>query len=232
MVSISRFTASRKTSLPVVAALVLSLSLGGCVTASESAENLTPAQRELRQQTQRFNETVATGAVAGAALGCLVGVLASSRNRGAGCAVGAGVGALAGGGTGYYIASRNEQYASREQAANARAAAARKEADDLARTADVAERVTRENKAQLASLDQRYRAGQLTAAQYRAQTEAMREDAKTIRKASEEAGKAQSAMNSDGGAAREQAPRVAQAQRRLDSSARELEEALNRVPAA
>lgn len=232
MFSISSFTRSRTARLPVVAAVALSLVVSGCVTSSESAENLTPAQRELREQTQRFNETVATGAVAGAALGCVIGILASRNNRGAGCAVGAGAGAIAGGGAGYYIASRNEQYATREQAANARAAAARKEADDLARTADVAERVTRENKAQLAALDRRYRAGQITAAQYRSETASMREDAQTIRKASDEAGKAQSAMNNDGGAAREQAPRVAQAQRRLDSSARELEEALGRVPAA
>jgi hypothetical protein len=217
----------------VVVALTVSLAVSGCVTTSESAESLTPAQRELRQQTERFNETVAIGAAVGAGLGCALGLLVDSRNRGRGCAAGAALGGLAGAGSGYYIASRNEQYASREQGANARAAAARKEAEDLSRTADVAERVTRENKAQLAQLDAKFRAGQITAAQYRDQTAAMREDAKTIRRASEEAGKVSGTMSTDGGdGVRQQATRVAQAQRRLDSSARELEQALDRVPAA
>jgi len=145
------------------------------------------------------------------------------------------LGGVAGAGSGYYIATRNQQFATREQAAQARIDAARKEADDLSRTAEVANRVARENKAQLDTLDERYKRSQITAEQYKAQTVAMREDAQTMKRASEEAGKAANQMAADsagagGGAIRDQAVRAAQAKRNIDTAVAELEAALSRVP--
>lgn len=231
------FPNSRALRLPVVLVVVASLGLSGCVTTSTASENLTPAQRELRQQTERFNETVAVGAAAGAILGCALGAALNRNNRAGGCAAGGVLGGVAGAGSGYYIATRNQQFATREQASQARIEAARKEADDLSRTAEVANRVARENKAQINSLDARYKARQITAEQYKAQTVAMREDAQTMKRASEEAGKAANQMAADSagagagsGAVRDQAVRAAQAKRNIDTAVAELEAALARVP--
>jgi hypothetical protein len=164
-------------------------------------------------------------------LGALV-----SRDRAQGAVIGAAAGAALGGGAGYYIATRNERFATREEAANARITAARREANDLARTASVAERVTRENRARIGELDRRYRAGQITAAQYRQETAAMREDLSNMRNAARKAGEVSVAMAGDAGssdaALRAQANRAAEAQRTLERSAAQLEEALRRVPAA
>lgn len=225
--------------LPVVLVVAASLGLSGCVTTNAASENLTPAQRELRQQSERFNETVAVGAAAGAILGCALGAAINRNNRAGGCAAGGVLGGVAGAGSGYYIATRNQQFATREQAAQARADAARREADDLSRTADVAERVARENKEKIASLDERYRKRQITAEQYRAQTLAMREDTQAMKRASENAGKVSSQMAADSAGAgtgsaeiREQAVRAAKAKNNIDAAVAELEAALARVPTA
>jgi len=220
-------------------ALVLSaaLALSGCVTTSGGSENLTPAQRQLRQQTERFNETVATGALVGALLGCALGAAIDKNDRGRGCAAGGVVGGVTGAGSGYYVATRNQTYATREQAAQARITAAQREAEDLSRTAAIADQVTRENLAQIERLDRSFKARQLSAAQYRAQTESMRTDLQAIRSAAEGAGKSAQALAADsagpgGPVLSDQAMRVAQAKRRLDGSVNALEEALKRVPAA
>jgi len=86
-------------------------------------------------------------------------------------------------------------------------------------------------------LDERYKRRQITAEQYKAQTVAMREDAQTMKRASDEAGKAANQMAADsagagagGGAIRDQAVRAAQAKRNIDTAVAELEAALSRVP--
>jgi hypothetical protein len=227
---------ARVGSLKLVAAVFgATVLISGCAQVGAHNENLTPEQRELRERTQRFNETVITGAAAGAVLGGVLGALVS-RDRAQGAVIGAAAGAALGGGAGYYIATRNERFATREEAANARITAARREANDLARTASVAERVTRENRARIGELDRRYRAGQITAAQYRQETASMREDLSNMRNAARKAGEVSVAMAGDAGssdaALRAQANRAAEAQRTLERSAAQLEEALRRVPAA
>ncbi|WP_147385680.1 hypothetical protein [Oleomonas cavernae] len=73
-----------------VVLLVGALGLGGCVSNSYSLggsdydEPLTPAQAALRDQTDRFNETVGTGVAAGAILGALLGAAVDSDDRGRG----------------------------------------------------------------------------------------------------------------------------------------------------
>ncbi|MGE0746547.1 MAG: hypothetical protein AB7K86_14925 [Rhodospirillales bacterium] len=220
---------------PIAAALAFALVLGGCSTMGADTANMTPAQRELHQRTARFNETVATGAGVGCAVGAGIGWLISrdAVGAGAGCAAGG----AAGFGAGYYIASRNERYDNREQAANARIASARKESADLARTAELAGQVTRENRARLAQLDSQYRAGQINAAAYRREAEAARSDLKTIQTASQKAGEVSRAMQGDAQQTRDtqlrqEAARVDAAQRQLQQSANELQAALDRVPAA
>lgn len=192
-----------------VMVLVGSLALGGCASGGGGygyQEPLTPAQAALRQQTDRFNDTVATGVVAGALLGALVGALSDSKNRGRGAAIGAAAGGVIGGASGYYIATQSEQYASREQALDARIQAANNEANSYRQIAASSSRVVADNRQKIALLDKQYRAGQISAKDYRARTASMYEDLKLMDEALANAGDVRQKMAEDsnyaGGAGR------------------------------
>ena len=214
----------------LTAAAASLLMVSACATTNPGGEPLTPAQQQLRSQAERYNETVATGVVVGAiALGLLGALLAGPRNRGEGAALGALAGAAVGGAAGTYIAARNERYATREQAANARIAAADREAAELERTALAAEQVAKENRERLAQLQARYKAGQITAAQLRAETRTAKEDLQLMNGAIEHSRKVEGAMRADGVP---QAAAVQASRKRMEEAARELEGALAQVPPA
>ena len=214
--------------LAVTAASLLLLS--ACATTNAGGEPLTPAQQQLRSQNERFNGTIATGAVVGAiALGILGALLAGPRNRGEGAALGALAGAAVGGAAGTYIAARNERYATREQAANARIAAANREAAELERTALAAEQVAKENRERLAALQARVKAEQATAAQLRAQQATAQQDLELMNEAIAHSRKVEGAMRADGVP---QAASVQDSRRRMEDAARDLQGALAQVPAA
>lgn len=187
-----------------VMVLVTALGLGGCATGGGGGygydydQPLTPAQAALRQQTDRFNDTVATGAVAGALLGALVGALADSDNRGRGALIGAAAGGALGGASGYYIASQNEQYASREQALDARIQAASNEANSYRQIAASSARVAADNRQKIALLEQQYRAGQISAKDYRNRTASMQEDLRLMDEALSNAGEVRQKIAEDG----------------------------------
>lgn len=197
----------RNKALRLGATLVLaaSLGLGGCVSNSYSFggggydEPLTPAQAALRDQTDRFNETVATGAVAGAMLGALLGALTDSKNPGRGAVIGAAAGGVIGGASGYYIATENEQYASREQALEARIQAAQNEAASYRQIAASSSKVAAENRRKLAMLEQQYRNGQISAREYKGRTEAMYEDVRLMDEALSNAGEVRQKIAQDSG---------------------------------
>jgi gas vesicle protein len=216
--------------------LVAGMALAGCAGTGKggSTQGLSSSEQQLRDRTSRFNETMLTGGLAGAAIGAVGGCLIDRHHCGRGAAVGGVAGGAVGAAAGYYIATRNESFTNREEAAQARIAAARREADDLQQTAAVADRVTQENRNRLAELDRRYRAGQITAAQYSAEAAPMREDLDHIRKAENAAGQARSQMAADAASQanlRREASRVGDAEQRLRSAAGKLDEALRRVPA-
>lgn len=217
---------------PAALAVAALLALSACAsTHGADGAPLTPAQRQLREQNQRFNETIATGAVVGAlTLGILGALLAGPRHRGEGALVGAAAGAAVGAAAGHYLAQRNERYATREQAARARIDAAEREAAELAATARAAEQVAAENRAKLARLQQQARAGQATAAQLEVQRRAAEQDLALMDSAIDHSRKVESAMQADG--VPDQAARVAQSRKRMEESARQLREALARSPSA
>lgn len=165
-----------------VALLIGTLGLGGCVSNSYSFgdggydQPLTPAQAALRDQTDRFNETVGTGVAAGAILGAVLGALVDSDNRGRGAAIGAVAGGALGGVSGYYIATQNESYSNREQALDARISAAQREAQSYRQIAASSARVAADNRQRIAQLEAQYRAGKITAKEYRDRTASMQED--------------------------------------------------------
>lgn len=217
---------------PAALAVAAMLALSACAsTHGADGQPLTPAQRELREQNERFNETIATGAVVGAlVLGILGAVVAGRDNRAAGAAVGAATGAAVGAAAGHYLAKRNQRYASREQAAMARTDAAQREAADLAATARASEQVTAENRAKLARLEAQVRAGQATAAQLAAQRRTAQQDLDLMESAIDHSRKVESAMRADG--VPDQAASVAQSRQRMEESARQLREALAKSPSA
>jgi hypothetical protein len=166
-------------------ALVATLGLTACQTSGGRADdpNLTPAQRQLRQETARFNQTVGEGAVIGAVAGGLIGALAYSDNPLAGAAIGAAAGGALGAGAGYFVATQNESYATEEDRLEAEIAAARQEVASYQRIVSSAQAVVDQHKARIAQLNGQLRQGQITASQYRTQTASMEADLQEIRTA-------------------------------------------------
>lgn len=221
----------------VAAAMALALALPGCADMGLNGTGapLTPQQQALRQQQQNWNQTVATGAILTSALGAGLGALAGgSGNRGRGAVIGGLAGLLTGLVAGSVVANSNQRQAQSAQTAEERLASAQQAAQQLEQTANAAEQTATDNRARLAQLDRQYRAGQVTAAQYRAEAATMREDVQVMRKAVTDADKARlqmtQAVNSTPGLAAQER-KLGEAQSRLSFSATELEDALQRVPA-
>jgi hypothetical protein len=228
--------ARRKPALKgAVALLSLSLLLPACQNPNvgASAQPLTAEQQAMRQQSQRWNQTAATGALAGAAMGAAGAAALGRGNTGQNALIGAGIGALVGLAAGMAVAERNLGFENREANASQRIQSAQQVANNLNNTAAASETVAKQNEQRLAQLDRQYRAGQITAAQYRAETETMRQDAELMRKTAGEARDARQRLV----ASSRQVPqlmneeaKIDQAQRRLEAAADNLESALRRVP--
>jgi gas vesicle protein len=202
-------------------------------TGTTSSQPLTPEQQAMRQQAQRWNQTAVTGALAGAAMGAAGAAAFGRGNTGQNALIGAGIGALVGLAAGMLVAENNLGFEKREASASQRIEAAQQIASNLNNTAAASEQVARQNRQKLAQLDRQYRAGQISAAQYQAETETMRQDAQLMRKTAEEARDARQRLVAS---AREvpqlmnEEAKIDQAQRRMEAAADNLESALRRVP--
>ena len=219
-----------------------SLGLSGCASYGGYNEGpLTPAQRELRDRNQRYNETVGVGLTAGAILGALAGALLAGKNsRGSGALIGGAAGAALGGAGGAAIADRNQRYASREQELNARITAAQKEANDFREMAALSERIRADNEKRLAELDASYKSGRISAAQYRREAQSMERDVAELRRSLEANDKVLASIQQDanrmGGAAgaslRSSRDDIATSRRRIVDNTDDLVRALAAVPPA
>jgi hypothetical protein len=216
----------------LAAALVLPVALSACAAQHTYDPRLSPAQNQLREANANWNRTVATGALVGAASGAAIGAL-SSRNSGQGALIGAGVGLLVGGLGAMVVADRNFTFAKREATAQERVTNANAVAADLERRVQLANQVVAQNRATLNQLDRQYQAGQITAAQYRERTATMRDDLEEIRRGAAQGRAAREEINKtqDLPQLRQAEGRIGPAQRRLEASASELDEMLQRVPA-
>lgn len=226
---ISSLGGMRKTGL----ALALLMLLPACEGGMGGSGPLTPQQQALRDQSKRWYQTAATGALAGAATGAAIGALASSNNRGSGALIGAGIGLLVGLAAGAMVAERNLGFEKREASAQDRLASAQQISANLQQAAATSEQVTAQNKQKLAMLSRQYDAKQITAAQYRAQTNAMREDVELMRKTANEAGEARQKLAANASEVPQlmsEDPKIRSAQQRMDRSANELDAALKSVP--
>jgi predicted nucleic acid-binding Zn-ribbon protein len=216
----------------LAAALIVPVALSACAAQPSYDPSLTPAQNQLRQANANWNRTIATGALVGAASGAAVGALAS-RNSGEGALIGAGIGLLVGGLGAMVVADRNFTFARREATAQERVTNANAVASDLERRVQLANQVVAQNRSTLAQLDRQYQAGQITAAQYRERTGPMRDDLSEIRRGAAQGQAAREEINKtqDLPQLRQAESRIGPAQRRLEASANELDEMLQRVPA-
>lgn len=146
-----------------------SLALAGCQTtgtgtrdAATAAQpaNLTPAELQLRDEANKFNETVAGGIVTGLIIGGILGALAGSasgNNRDsvlAGALIGAAAGGILGGVDGYMTAKAQENANNKVRMLNAMADDVRKDNETLKRQVATAEQVLADSKAQLDQIKQ------------------------------------------------------------------------------
>lgn len=163
-------------------ALVVSLGVAGCATGGNSANdpNLSPQQRQLRTEAARFNQTIGEGALVGALGGAALGALLGGDDPLAGAAIGAAAGAAVGAGAGYLVAAQNQDYASAEARLNAQIQAAQQDAARYRTIVDTTRAVVNSHKQNIAQLNQQYRAGQITAAQYQDQVSSISGDLESI----------------------------------------------------
>lgn len=220
----------RKRSLLAVL-LCLSLATTGCVT-TDAESSFTPEQQQLREQKARWNQTVATGAVAGAATGTAIGAVAGKGSL-EGILIGAVAGLVVGTVAGMVVADRNLEFEKRELSAEQRIAAARTATQNLETRAGTSEALARSNRARLDQLDSQYRANLITADKYRAETAVMRKDVELIRESAEDAKKARDkivASSAQVPQLKAEEPKMGSAQRRMENSANQIEEKLNRIP--
>lgn len=217
-----------------ILAMAAALSLVACATGMDDP-NLSPQQRAMRQQSGRWNATVATGTLAGAAGGAALGAAFGGNNRGTAALIGAGIGALGGLVAGAMVANRNLAFENQEAPIKDRIADAQQRILELERSAKAANDLAMDNIRRLDQLEGQYRRGQITAATYRAQAQSMQADVELMRN---EQGGAQSFADRLAGSSqtapqlRSEEVKARQSAITIQRSADELERRLARVPAA
>lgn len=162
------------------------LLVAACANTMALEPGLTPEQQVLRrgvgQQEDvdytprvRTAETVGEGAVLGALLGAAIGALASN-NRGQGALIGAAAGGAVGAGAGGVVAQQAQTRANQEAALRASIDAANHDAQKYRQYAAASIANANAARRQIAALDAQYRAGEITAAQFRERTASYRRD--------------------------------------------------------
>ncbi|WP_149540046.1 hypothetical protein [Siccirubricoccus phaeus] len=139
----------------------------------------------------RTGETMLEGGVLGALLGAGLGALAGG---GRGAAIGAGAGAAVGAGGGYLVAQNAQTQANREAALRAQIDRANADARKFQGYAYAANQVAAEARQRIAALNARYRAGQITAAQFREETSVYQRDLAAMRELISDGGRVQGGM--------------------------------------
>lgn len=166
--------------------LAAALALAGCQTVGDRPM-LTKDEELLRTQSDTFVvENTAGGAVAGAAVGCLlIGLMVAASRGNSGdiataCAAGAVGGAVLGGVDGY-MKAKQAQYKSNQIAITESIVAdARADNERLSEAVETARRVTELDRQRLANLTARVDAKQITVAQARAEARVIRDNTKQI----------------------------------------------------
>jgi len=136
---------------------------GGRTQPDDTAEaSLTPAERRMREQSRAFQKTVWEGALLGAGVGTLYGVLRGERAQDVvkDALIGGAVGGLAG----VYVARKQQQYSSKEDQLDSMIADVRKSNDETQALIASVRAVIAEDQRRLAAVQTQVRKGQATAA--------------------------------------------------------------------
>jgi hypothetical protein len=159
---------------PIASTVAISIALTGCASQSPTGGSA------IDRANANFGQTVATGAVSGAAVGALGGALLSPGNRGAGAAYGALAGGAIGTGAGYLVAKRNSDQAQTETTLEGQISASQQRAQDADSAATEARQDAAQAQAQSRTLLAQYKAGQISAADYHRQLSASAQQAQSI----------------------------------------------------
>ena len=178
MLRLSRGGAAVK---PVAIALVLLMGLSACQGTRTGSRNYgyypTPQEQLLAQRQSRYNQTVGEGALAGAALGALIGGLTGDWE---GAAIGAASGALVGGVAGYFVAEENASYANREAALDGQIRQARAQVSEYQQDLVLTRQLVANRRQRIAEVNAALRSGQISQAQYRAEISQVQGSISTI----------------------------------------------------
>jgi uncharacterized membrane protein len=161
--------------LAVPLSVILLAATVGCAEIMPNWSPQTPAQQQLHQDIEVFNQTVFEGALIGATAGAVGGAL-FSEDRVKGALIGAGVGGLAGGLAGSYVSDKQQQFSSREAALDSMILDVRNKNAEAARLTNTMLIVLEEDKSLLAGLRSRVGSGQATEAQYRQALKRVQQD--------------------------------------------------------
>jgi hypothetical protein len=139
--------------------VAITLLLSACTTGTSGPDppGLTAGERTLHKEASNFNQTVAVPALLGAAAGAGLGAILCKKNKAACAGGGAAVGGLLGGGTGYLVAQKNTQAASREQALQARIKGAREDVAHFDRIIAATNGVIADKRREIRALKASYR---------------------------------------------------------------------------
>lgn len=180
------------------------LLVAACANTMAMEPGLTPEQQVLRrgvgQQDDidytprvRTAETVGEGALIGALLGAAIGALASN-NRGRGALVGAAAGGALGAGAGGIVAQQAQGYADQEAALRTSIALANRDAQKYRQYAAASVANANAARRRIAALDAQYRAGRITAAEFRAQTASYERDLQAMQNLAADGERVRAAM--------------------------------------
>lgn len=125
-----------------------------------SSELLTPEEQRLRQQAEVFNNTVLEGALVGAAIGSLSGLL--TRRDAKGALVGGVAGAALGSAAGHYIAQKQQEYANTEERIDAVIADAREDNQRMSELVSTSKKVIAADKRRIAQLEKQIASGAIS----------------------------------------------------------------------
>ncbi len=208
--------------------VLLAVTVSACATGMNDPA-LTPAQQEMIQSNNRFNQTVGEGAAAGAALGMLAG-LAFGGVRG--MAIGAVAGGLTGAAVGYGVARNNYLQSQNEGNLQAAIKEAQDEVAASEREAAIARRIGNDAQAQAAALDAQFQARKISAQQYQQNLASFARSADQIQKSLEASRQAAAGFRQSAAVAGpDQATTFAQAAERIEASNGAKEQEMNRIRA-
>lgn len=167
---------NRLTALVILAAFTLASCASN--TIGTRPENASPDQQQLYSYSDRY---AWQGALAGAAIGCLGGMLVSD-NELVGCGVGMLAGAALGAGAGTYIAKRQESAAPTQAALNEELGTLEQELAQVRSAREAAARVVARHEARIAEMEGALEAGEMELADARDEIEVMKFDYSQILK--------------------------------------------------